>query len=91
MFQKLRFPSVDRFGKHFGGLDNLGEVKSAAKVLLISSTENGETQLLKGKKCQPQLQCRTLMRRVGRTRRAAEENVVMVVVHAVGRAQTSLL
>ena len=41
--------SVDRFGKHFEGVMTLGQVKKFTKFLLIWSTESGETQHLKWK------------------------------------------
>ena len=53
------WPSVDRFGKHFGGLVILGQIKSVPNFCSFGP-QRAEKRTLEGGKCQPKLNSRTL-------------------------------
>ena len=55
----ISWPSVDRFGKIFGGLVIQGQVKSGPNFCSFGP-QRAEKRTLEGGKCQPKLNSRTL-------------------------------
>ena len=54
------WPSVDRFGKNFGGLMTLGQVKSIQNFCKFGPQRAEKHNFWREQKCQPQLHCWTL-------------------------------